>query len=184
MDTTMAERQVPLGERFRDVMAGVCTPVSVVTAVDPAAAASLPGDSPAGTPRPHGTTVSAFASLSMEPPMVLAALDLRSDLLALLEPGTPFGVNVLGSDQSELAVRFAGKGRDKFDGVTWNLSGGVPRLEGVPGWLACRVDRLVEGGDHVIALGLVTAAERTDTPPLTYHAREFGTHTTTEGGGR
>ncbi len=46
---------------FRDVMAGVCTPVTVVTALD--------GD------RPHGTTVSAFASLSMAPPMVLVALD-------------------------------------------------------------------------------------------------------------
>jgi flavin reductase (DIM6/NTAB) family NADH-FMN oxidoreductase RutF len=48
-------------------MADVCTPVAVVT--------TLRGD------RPHGTTVSAFASLSMSPPMVLVSLDLRSDLL-------------------------------------------------------------------------------------------------------
>ncbi|KID28709.1 conserved protein of DIM6/NTAB family [Prauserella sp. Am3] len=179
MDTAQvdpAQVSPELAERFRDVMAGVCTPVSVVTAMDAAG-----GTSPPGT-RPHGTTVSAFASLSMEPPMVLAALDRRSDLLALLAPGVGFGVNVLGSDQSELAVRFAGKGKDKFAGVDWTSADGLPRLTGAPGWLACRVDRLVDGGDHVIALGHVVSADRTDAPPLTYHARSFGTHTTKEGG--
>ncbi|MFC4004129.1 flavin reductase family protein [Prauserella oleivorans] len=156
-----------LTEEFREVMAGVCTPVSVVTTIE-------------GT-RPHGTTVSAFASLSMTPPMVLVALDRGSELLALLGATGRFGVNVLGSAQADLAVRFAGKGKAKFDGVPWTLAHGVPRLSRVPGWLACTVDKFVEGGDHVIALGLVVAAERRAGPPLTYHARSFGTHTTAGG---
>ena len=165
--TSVGPRVVDLQRRFRDVMAGVATPVSVVTAVS--------GD------LPHGTTVSAFNSLSMTPPMVLVSLDLNSDLLAVVRESRRFGVNVLGSHQSTLALAFAGKGgASKFDGVRWELDHGLPRLPGAPGWLACEVTDLVAGGDHVIALGAVVAAETTDGRPLTYHARSFGTHAALE----
>ena len=86
----------PLAEEFRAVMAGVATPVSVVTTLTDG--------------RPHGTTVSAFASLSMDPPMVLVSLDRGSGLLARLAVGGVFGVNVLGRDQAPLALAFARKG--------------------------------------------------------------------------
>ena len=151
-----------LAEEFRDVMAGVATPVSVVTALTEG--------------RPHGTTVSAFASLSMSPPMVLVALDRGSALLGRLTVGQPFGVNVLGHDQAPLAAAFARKGDDKFAGVPWTEDGGAPRLTGSPGWLACTVARLVDGGDHVVVLGDVRSADRAHGAPLTYHARTFGTH--------
>jgi len=147
---------------FRDVMAGVCTPVTVVTALD--------GD------RPHGTTVSAFASLSLHPPMVLVALDRGSDLLSVVRVRGRFGVNILGHGQHDLALRFARKGLDKFDGVGWSLSSGAPRITGAPGWVACTVADLVDGGDHVVVLGHVVEADRADSPPLTYHRRTFGTH--------
>jgi len=152
----------PLGDVFREVMAGVCTPVTVVT--------TFSGG------RPLGTTVSAFASLSMAPPMVVVSLDRRSDLLAALGEGTRLGVNVLGSTQAELAGGFARKGVDKFGGVDWHLESGAPRLDGSPGWLACVVSRLVDGGDHVLVLADVRQAETEPGPPLTYHARTFGTH--------
>jgi flavin reductase (DIM6/NTAB) family NADH-FMN oxidoreductase RutF len=152
----------PLAEEFRAVMAGVATPVSVVT--------TLSGG------HPHGTTVSAFASLSMDPPMVLVSLDRGSGLLARLAVGGVFGVNVLGRDQAPLALAFARKGVKDFDGVGWEVDSGAPRLTGSPGWLACRVTQLVEGGDHVIVLGEVGRAATAAGPPLTYHARTFGTH--------
>lgn len=148
---------------FREAMAGVCTPVSVVTA--------LSGG------RPHGTTVSAFASLSMTPPMLLVALDRRSDLLAVLRNRGRFGVNVLSGGQSQLALAFARKGGPaKFTGIDWRLDAGVPRLPGAAGFVACRVADLVDGGDHVLALGTVVAADAGDDVPLTYHRRAFGTH--------
>lgn len=157
-DTTSALR-----EQFRDAMAAVATPVSVVTAV----AGGLP----------HGTTVSAFASLSMDPPMLLVSLDRQSQLLGAIRESLRFGLNVLGSDQSALALTFATKGgAAKFSGVGWELDHGLPRLEGTPGWLACNVADLVDGGDHVIALGMVVAAETGVGRPLTYHGRAFGTH--------
>jgi flavin reductase (DIM6/NTAB) family NADH-FMN oxidoreductase RutF len=149
---------------FRATMAGVCTPVSVVTAMAGGA--------------PHGTTVSAFASLSMEPPMVLVSLDRTSDLLAVVDGGRRFGVNVLGAGHVDLALNFARKGGPaKFDGVEWLLHSGVPRLPTASGFLACEVTELVTGGDHVVVFGRVLTAESAPLPPLTYHARTFGTHT-------
>ncbi|MFI6549346.1 flavin reductase family protein [Streptomyces prunicolor] len=149
---------------FREVMAGVAAPVTVVTAME------------AGLP--HGTTVSAFTSLSMNPPMILVALDGGSELLGLVKSSRRFGVNVLGRSQSALALAFARKGgAAKFAGVPWEADSGIPRLPDAPGWLVCEVADMVTGGDHVIVLGTVVAAETADGQPLTYHARSFGTHT-------
>jgi flavin reductase (DIM6/NTAB) family NADH-FMN oxidoreductase RutF len=159
----MASPAEELQTHFREVMAGVATPVSIVTAISGGL--------------PHGTTVSAFASLSMNPPMVLVALDRGSELLTRVRECGRFGVNVLGSTQSALALVFARKGgTGKFDGVHWELHDDLPRLPGAPGWLACQVTSLVDGGDHVLALGTVVAAESLAGRPLTYHGRVFGTH--------
>lgn len=148
--------------RFRDAMAQLPGPVSVISA--------LAGD------RPHGTTVSAVISLSLTPPMILVSLDRHSDLLAIITATRTFGVNVLSASQTDLALRFAGKGTGKFDGVAWELVQGAPRLPGTSAWLRCGVADLVDGGDHVVVLGEVTGADAAPVAPLTYHARTFGTH--------
>jgi flavin reductase (DIM6/NTAB) family NADH-FMN oxidoreductase RutF len=149
-------------DAFRATMASICTPVTVVTALDDG--------------RPHGTTVSAFSSLSLEPPLILVALDRGSDLLSIVRAGGRFGVNLLSHLQDELALQFARKGPDKFDGVSWHDEGGIPRLEESSGWLACTLESLVDGGDHVVAIGLVVAAEPIAAAPLVYQNRRFGTH--------
>jgi flavin reductase (DIM6/NTAB) family NADH-FMN oxidoreductase RutF len=159
---TTDESLLDLRESFPNAMARVCTPVAVVTTF-------LDGS-------PHGTTVSAFASLSLSPPMVMVSLDRESELLARLTSARQFGINVLSSAQSELAVRFARKGSDTFAGLDWYQESGCPRFEGAAVWLGCRVADLVEGGDHRVALGDVTRVYVADTEPLTYHARAFGTH--------
>jgi flavin reductase (DIM6/NTAB) family NADH-FMN oxidoreductase RutF len=152
-----------LQTRFRRVMGGVPTPVSVVT--------TLVED------QPHGTTVSAFTSLSMAPPMVLVALDATSDLLAQIQRSRRFGINVLGAGQADLALAFAKKGGTyNFQGIPGNRSHELPRLASTPGWLACEVADLVPGGDHVLVLGNVLAADEVDGHPLTYYRRMFGTH--------
>ncbi|NIJ11539.1 flavin reductase (DIM6/NTAB) family NADH-FMN oxidoreductase RutF [Saccharomonospora amisosensis] len=121
---------------------------------------------------PHGTTVSAFASLSMDPPMVLVALDRHSALLAVLRRTRRFGVNVLGNGQAALASRFARKGgAAKFAGTPWRTHAGVPRIPGAGVFLGRTVADLV--------LGDVCHAESSGGAPLTYHRRTFGTHTRT-----
>lgn len=151
-----------LQEKFLDVMGGVCTPVSVIT--------SLEGG------RPHGTTVSAFGSLSLRPPMVMVALDEQSELLSIIRRTRRFGVNILSRGQSELAMTFAGKGVSKFSGVDWTERSGLPALHSTAGWLACECADLVTGGDHTIVLGSVIGARPAVAPPLIYHRRLFGTH--------
>ncbi|MEQ3549781.1 flavin reductase family protein [Pseudonocardia nematodicida] len=159
----------PVEDTFVEVMGGVCTPVAVVTAFD--------GD------RPHGTTVSAFASLSRQPPMVMVALDERSDLLHIVRRTRLVGINVLASVHAGLATRFAGKGAEKFSGVDWERCHGLPRLAGTSGWLACDVVDLVLGGDHTIVLGRVVGAGSRPAEPLVYHRRSFGTHRALDAGG-
>lgn len=151
-----------LTSRFRDAMAGVCTPVAVVTAMD--------GD------RPHGSTVSAFSSLSADPPSVLVSLDRSSELLVHALRTGAFGLNILGSDQSALAGQFARKGRDKFSGVSWSIDHALPRIGQVAHWIAARVMDTAVVADHVVVFGQITAIESETIPPLTYHDRAFGTY--------
>lgn len=153
---------VSLQQQFRDVMAGVATPVAIVTTVS--------------DDRPHGATVSAFLSLSMEPPMLLISLDKRSELLRLIQHSLRFGLNVLEVGQQELAASFARKSADKFQGVDWQERHGAPRLPDVSGWVACAVAEFIDAGDHTVIIGSVLEAAHDLGAPLTYHRRAFGTH--------
>lgn len=148
------------GEDFRAVLGSVPQPVSVVTSCD--------------EDRPHGTTVSALCSLSLDPPLVLVSLDRQSELLELIRRSGRYAINILARGQEQLAYRFARKGRDKFEGVEWRIDGGLPRLDGTQGWLVCEVHQLVEAGDHVIAIGLVCDAETEHgVHPLVYREQAF-----------
>src|ERR1700691_2081724 len=148
---------------FRDTLAGLPPRVTVATShVDR---------------KPHGTTVSAFSSLSLEPPMILVSLDLRSDLLKIIQETGRFGVNVLAVGQQSLATAFARKGADKFTDVAWYMDHGAPRLAGKGQWLFCRTEQLVTAGDHVIIISLVEHADTHSFEPLLYRQRSFGTVT-------
>jgi len=161
--TTNAPAAEDVRVSFQETMAAVCSPVTVITACRDG--------------QPFGTTVSAFASLSMDPPMVLVSLNRNSELLGVIRDSGDFGANVLGSHQAATAIRFATKGGTaKFAGVQWRSEAGVPRLPGSCCFLRCTVARLADGGDHVIVLGQVLAAETAARAPLTYHNRTFGTH--------
>jgi flavin reductase (DIM6/NTAB) family NADH-FMN oxidoreductase RutF len=157
------EEQVALDiQRFRDLMAGVCAPVTVVTTSE----AEIP----------YGATVSAFASLSLNPPMVSVALDRESQLLARILRTKRFGINVLEKSQEATARLFAARGADRFGQSTWASDRGMPRLASAASWLICVLAQAVEGGDHMLLLGVVTDAEKTAAPPLVYSERLFGTH--------
>ena len=150
-------------QRFRDLMAGVCAPVTVVTTMTDGA--------------PAGTTVSSFASLSLDPPLVSVAFDRGSALLRQIQSARRFGVNILGQAQSELAMTFARPGTDRFAAADWFPDDGLPRLADAAGWMVCDLDRCIEAGDHLLLFGLVRAASSlVDLPPLGYAHRTFGTH--------
>ena len=144
---------------FRTAMASVPGPVTVITSFD--------GE------RPHGTTVSAFCSLSAEPPLVLVALDQNSDLLRYLHVHGAYGVNLLAAGQEEVAKVCATKGAGKFDRIEWSADAQLPRIAGCAAWFACRVHALTQAGDHLIVSGLVSRAETSGLPPLVYHQRRM-----------
>ncbi|MBW4096045.1 MAG: flavin reductase family protein [Acidobacteria bacterium] len=147
-------------EAFKGAMGAVATPVSVVTAYAGAA---------------HGTTVSAFMSLSLEPTMVLISLHETSDLLEILHQSRRFGLNVLAHDQGGIGAQFARRGVDRWDGVEWDLQHEVPRLAGTASFVACSISQLITAGDHAILTGVVDYAENSERPGLVYQHRRFGT---------
>lgn len=89
------------------------------------------------------------------------------------------GVNILSAHQQGLASTFARRGQGpglKFDGVTWTVRAGLPYLPESAGWTAGRVERHVDGGDHVLLIVHLEEAESTSMAPLIYARRLFGTH--------
>jgi 3-hydroxy-9,10-secoandrosta-1,3,5(10)-triene-9,17-dione monooxygenase reductase component len=147
---------------FRDTLGTFPTGVAVVTA-------SGPGG-------PAGLTTNAFSSLSLDPPLVLVCFDRGSRTLAVVRETRRFAVNVLRSDQQDLARLFAGKAPhpEKFAAVTHTEDHGVPVLDGALAWLVCDLDALHPGGDHEVGIGAVTALGRDPGGrPLVFHGGEY-----------
>lgn len=128
----------------------------------------------------HGLTVSAFASVSPEPPLIAVIIDRRHHAHGLLErPGAVFAVNFLAHDQVELSNRFAWiKDEDRFAAGNWQTAvTGAPVLADALAWLDCTVHSRLPAGTHTIYLGEVQASglPRAEVPPLLYWNRGYRT---------
>jgi flavin reductase (DIM6/NTAB) family NADH-FMN oxidoreductase RutF len=113
-------------------------------------------------------TVSAFCSVSMEPPLVLVSIGQRSRAHPRIASAGRFGVSVLADVQQELSDRFAG--RPDVAGVPeWEVDGWEsPVLKGALARLDCRVEQAVSAGDHTLFLGRVVRADVHEGEPLAY----------------
>jgi len=116
---------------------------------------------------PAGTTASAVASLSLDPPLILVCLDRSSATLAAIHQHGAFVVNVLAAHQQHLSANFARRGTDaNWEHVAYRRGGnGCPHLAGVLATVACRADSYLPGGDHEIVVGRVTDIETADHDP-------------------
>ncbi|HYL99796.1 MAG TPA: flavin reductase family protein [Blastocatellia bacterium] len=120
--------------------------------------------------QPHGMTVSAFSSLSLEPPLVLVCIDKNASLHPCLKEGDSFAVNILSEEQETVSRRFASREGDRFDGIGYALGVlGSPLLEGAMAHLECKVKMVYPGGDHTIFVGEVEATTVAEGRPLTYY---------------
>ena len=124
---------------------------------------------------PAGLTTNAFTSLSLDPMLVLVCLDLESRTLAAVREHERLAVNVLGADQQDVAVKFAGKSshEEKFQDVAWREEAGVPVLDGTVAWVAGPVRELIPGGDHVIAIAEAGAFGAPGGEPLLFHGGAY-----------
>jgi flavin reductase (DIM6/NTAB) family NADH-FMN oxidoreductase RutF len=126
----------------------------------------------------HGLTVSAFVSVSPEPPLVAVMIDHRHRAHQLLEQKEAvFAINVLHQDQIELSNRFAWvKNEDRFAEGRWTTAlTGAPVLDDCLAWLDCTIHASSKAGTHTVYIGEVQAAEspRPDESPLVYWNRGY-----------
>lgn len=153
-------------ENFRDALRLFPAGVTVVTIKSP------------GSDVVHGLTVSAFASVSPDPPLILVSIDQRATAYEYLEmAGAGFAVNILGQDQMELSNRFAWlKDEDRFADGDWATAAtGAPILTDALAWLDCTVYSRFAAGSHTIYVGEVQASgvPRPDVNPLIYWNRGY-----------
>ncbi|MEV0641276.1 flavin reductase family protein [Streptomyces sp. NPDC050619] len=146
---------------FTQALARVPGPVTVVTTVSPS------GQS-------WGFTASSFSSLSLSPPLVLVCLDKAASTHQAFLEADRFLINVLSEEQSDVALRFAKSGTDRFaagDMAPCEL--GLPGLPRASARLACSTHDIADGGDHSILIGRAEAAHTGGGMPLVYCDRTF-----------
>ena len=147
---------------FRALLGRFASGVTVVTARSESGA-------------PHGMTVSAFSSLSLDPPLILVCIGNDATMAPVMARAGTFMANILSDRQEALSRRFASPGCDRFDGIGYMDKPGDPRLNDVLAWMQCDVVSRVPAGDHVICIGSVTAAGVNDGRPLLYYRGGYAT---------
>jgi len=159
----LASDSSPIDPRdFRNALGTYATGVTIITA--------------AGTDgKPYGLTCNSFASVSLNPPLVLWSLVLYSSSLSVFQNAGHFAVNVLGASQQALANKFAKSSEDKFVDVEWTPGvGNAPLLKDSVANFQCRAVNRYYGGDHVIFLGAVEAYAYNRNEPLLFARGGYG----------
>jgi len=158
---------VPIdGAAFRRLLGYFPTGVTVVTTID---------HRPDGTEVPWGTTVNAFSSLSLDPPLVLIAVGRERSIHPIIRATDLFAVNILAEDAQALSDCFAGApvtpSRAEFCGAPYHLGPlGMPILDDAVAAFECRLQTVQDAGDHSVFIGRVESAEDIRRPalPLVY----------------
>lgn len=152
-------------DEFRNALSRFASGVTVVTTKD--AVGKL-----------HGITVSAFCSVSLDPPMVLICIEKSTVSHYAFEESGVFVVNILRDTQAKASEIFATPFADKFEDVEHYFGAdGIPILKDVLASLECRLTFSYHGGDHSIFVGQVENAAIQDGDPLVYFRGTYGTIT-------
>ena len=142
---------------FRRALGQFATGVTVVTAR-------------AKDGRNVGMTVNSFASVSLDPPLVLWSVSRQAASFADFAEASHFAVNILAANQHHLSRQFSTPLIDKFEGVEISPgAAGCPLLTGASANFVCRKVRQMDGGDHVIFLGEVEEYKWRESEPLVFH---------------
>lgn len=122
----------------------------------------------------HGITVSAFCSVSLDPPMVLICIEKTTGSHYAFGEFGAFVVNVLASSQSRVSEHFASQLDEKFDDIEHTLNeDGVPVLDDAIATLRCTLRHSFDGGDHSIFIGLVESVQVSKGEPLIYFECDY-----------
>jgi 3-hydroxy-9,10-secoandrosta-1,3,5(10)-triene-9,17-dione monooxygenase reductase component len=124
---------------------------------------------------PVGFTCQSFASLSLDPPLVVIAPSKSSTTFPRIRAAGAFAANILAEEHGELARAFAVSGADKFCGVGWRAGrAGAPILEGALAWAGCRLVAEHDAGDHTLVVAeVVEIGHAPAGAPLTFYRGGF-----------
>lgn len=148
---------------FRTALSRFASGVTIVTTKD-------------ASGRQFGITVSAFCSVSLEPPLVLICIEKTTGSHHAFQESERFTVNVLTSSQAGISEHFATLIEDKFSAVDHaEDEHGIPLLQNSLATLQCRLFKALDGGDHSIFLGLVEHVIVRDAAPLIYFKGSYHT---------
>jgi flavin reductase (DIM6/NTAB) family NADH-FMN oxidoreductase RutF len=151
--------------RLRDLMARFATGVSVVAARH--------------GPLLAGMTANAIASISVDPPLMMASVARKAETHGAIIGSHAFAISILAEDQQALAECFAqpttASKLTGFCGASWQeAETGSPVLEGALAFFDCRLTERFDGGDHTMFLGeIVAAGFREDAEPLLWYASGY-----------
>ncbi|GIN58157.1 flavin reductase family protein [Lederbergia ruris] len=147
---------------YLDVMGNYPTGVTVVTTTNDQKV-------------PLGLTVNSFASVSLDPLLVLWSIDKKVSSYPVFTQTDRFAINVLASDQADICSLFVKKNIDRFSQCEWEFSKiNLPIISGAAGVLQCKTFKTIEAGDHTILIGEVVDILSTNKKPLLYHQRKMG----------
>jgi len=146
---------------LRDLMGHFATGVTVVTTL---------GDDGV----PVGLTANSFASVSLDPPLVVWSIGLNAPSLGAFRRHPSFAINIMCEESKDLALNFARPSDDKFADIAWKPGfDGVPVLDDAAVVIQCSTEMRFPGGDHEMYLGRVMEFHRTDKKPLLFHKGAF-----------
>ncbi len=148
--------------KFRQVLGHFPTGVTVVTAIHEGA--------------PVGLAIGSFASLSLQPPLVMFGAGTSSSTWPKIREAGVFCINVLAEDQEDVCRVFASRAADKFAEIGWKRSAnGSPLIMGALASIDCRVDQVIDEGDHELVIGAVTDLEvHHEGGPLLFYRGGYG----------
>src|SRR6201992_4426858 len=147
---------------LRDVLGRFPTGIAIVTSKDPQ------------TNRPVGLAVSSFNSLSLDPPLILWSIGLKSTSLNAFRSHRYFAVNVLADDQEHLCKAFARSGADKFSGVNYDPGiADVPLLVGAAAHFQCETVERHPAGAHELYIGRGVELKKSTSEPRVFHGGSF-----------
>ena len=148
---------------LREVLGQFATGVTVVTTLGDAGA-------------PVGLAANSFASVSLDPPLVIWSIGLQAPSLGAFRAHSAFAINIMCERSKDLVLNFARPSDNKFSGVKWRAGlDGVPVLDDAATVIQCQTEARIPGGDHEIYLGRVIDFHRTDKSPLLFHKGSFAT---------
>jgi len=146
---------------LRDVLGCFATGVCVVTTV---------GDEG----RPVGMTINSFASVSLDPPLILWSIGLNTPSRGAFQTHGCFAINIMGTSAKDTTLNFAKPADDKFANIAWTEGHrGVPVLSEAMAVLECTVEDQIISGDHEIFIGRVVRLDQNEGEPLLFHKGQF-----------